>query len=148
MYFDTNQIPVLPFCGLHPNPHGARELSKNYHLRFDPKIGHVICAILCIPCACVGITSMLDKPWIYGITSKKQARFTKCTYWTVLGSYNNCNIIELTPKSTPFEAFDEIHKVVIDGISENMASLVQSGIYCAININETTTNGFYVIQFL
>ena len=74
MYCNTNQFLVLPFCGSYPNPHGARELSKNYHLRFDPKIGHVICAILCIPCACVGITSMLDKPWIYGIRSKKQAR--------------------------------------------------------------------------
>ena len=31
------------------------------------------------------------------------------------------NIIMLTPKSILFEAFDEINKVVLDGISENMA---------------------------
>ena len=35
MYFYTNQLSELPFCGPHPNPHGARGLSKNYHLRFD-----------------------------------------------------------------------------------------------------------------
>ena len=29
-----------------------------------------------------------------------------------------------------------------------MASLVQSGMYCTINIDESTTNIFYVIQFL
>ena len=29
-----------------------------------------------------------------------------------------------------------------------MASLVQSGMYGAINTDDTTTNGFYVIQFL
>ena len=46
---------------------------------------------------------------------------------------NKWNIIELTPKSTPFEAFDDIHKVFLDRISENMASLVQSGMYGAIN---------------
>ena len=46
---------------------------------------------------------------------------------------NNWNIIELTPKSTPLEEFDEIHKVVLDRISENMASLVQSGMYGASN---------------
>ena len=83
--------------------------------------------------------------------SKKQARHqpvTDCTYWTVMGSYNNCNIIELTPKSTTFENFDEIHKVFIDGISENMASLVKSGMYDAITTYYTTTNGFYVIKFL
>ena len=81
----------------------------------------------------------------------KKARYqpvTNCTYWPVLGSYNNWNIIELTPKSTPFEAFVEIHKVVLDRISENMASFVQSGIYCAIDTDDTATNGIYVIQFI
>ena len=94
---------------------------------------------------------MLDKPFIYGITSNKQSRYqtvTTCNYWPVMGSYNNWNIIEITPKSTPFKAFDEIHKVVIDGISDNMSSLVQSGMYGAINTDVTTTNGFCVIKFL
>ena len=36
MYCDTNQFPALPFCGLHTKPHGARGLSKHYHLRFYP----------------------------------------------------------------------------------------------------------------
>ena len=53
MYCDTNQFPALPFCGTHPKPHGARGLSKNCHLHFNPKLGHGICAICLIPCACV-----------------------------------------------------------------------------------------------
>ena len=151
MYCDTNQSPALPFCGSHPKPHGERGLSKNYHLCFDTKLGHGVCEIIRIPCACVGCTPMLDKPCISGILSTKQARYqpvTNCTYWPVLGSYNNWNIINLTTKSIPFEAFDEIHKVVLDGISENMASSVQSGMYGAINTYETTKNGFYAIQFI
>ena len=39
-------------------------------------------------------------------------------------------------------------KVVLDGISENMALLVQSGMYGAINTADSTKNGFYVIQFI
>ena len=54
----------------------------------------------------------------------------------------------MSPKSIYFEAFDDIHKVVLDRISENMASLVQSGIYGTINIDDTTKNGLYVIQFI
>ena len=50
-----------------------------------------------------------------------------------MGPYNIWNIVYLTPKPITSEAFDEIHQVVLDGLSENMASLVQSGIYCAIN---------------
>ena len=74
IYCDTNQFPALPFCAPHPKPHGTRGLSKHYHLRFDKKVGHGICAIFRILCACVGCTSMLEKLWIYGILSKKQAR--------------------------------------------------------------------------
>ena len=136
MYCDTNQFLELPFFGSHPKPHGARGFINHYHLCFDTNIGHGICAIFRIPCACVGCTSMMDKPWIYGIQSTKQERYkpvTNCAYWLVLGSYKNWNIIELTPKSTPFEAFDEIHKVVLGVISENMALLFQSGMYGAIN---------------
>ena len=92
MYCDTNQLPALPFCGPHQKLRVARGLSKHYHLRFDPKLGHGICEIRCIPGACVACTSMLENPWIYGIPSKKQARYqpvTSCTYWPVLVSYNN-----------------------------------------------------------
>ena len=63
-----------------------------------------------------------------------------------MGSYKNWNIIDLTPKSTYFEAFDEIHQVVLDRISYNMASLAQSSMYVSIHTDYTTTNGFYVIQ--
>ena len=126
-------------------------MDNHYHLRFDPKLGHGICAILRIPCAFVSCTSMLDKPWISGMQSTKQARYqpvTNCAYWPVLGSYKNLNIIESTPKSIPSEAFDEIHLVVLGVISENMASLVQSGMYGTINTDDNTSNLFYVVQFI
>ena len=54
----------------------------------------------------------------------------------------------MSPKSTPFEAFEEIHQVVLDSISDNMASLVQPGKYGAINKSDTTTNLFYVVMFI
>ena len=71
----------------------------------------------------------MDKPWISGISSDEQERYkpvTNCTYWPLLGSFNNWNIIQLFQKSTPSEAFDEIHQVVLDIISDNTALLVES----------------------
>ena len=109
IYCNTNQFPDLPFCGPYSKPHGARGLSKNDHLRFDPKLGMVVCAIFRIPCVCVACISVLEKPWMYGISSDKQERYkpvTKCTYWTVLGYFNNWNIIQFSPKSTSSETFD------------------------------------------
>ena len=101
MYFNTNQLPALPFCGSHYKPHGARGMSKHYPLSFDPKIGNDVCAIFRIPCVCVACTSMLDKPCIHGITSGEKERYkyvTNCTYWPVLGSFNDWNIILLSQK--------------------------------------------------
>ena len=63
MYCNTNQFPELLFSGSYSKPHGARGFSKNYHLRFDPKLGMGVCAIRRIP------TSMLDKFRISGISS-------------------------------------------------------------------------------
>ena len=61
IYCNTKELIELPFCGPHYKPHGARGLSKNYHLRFDPKLGNGVCAIFCIPCTCVACTSILEK---------------------------------------------------------------------------------------
>ena len=43
----------------------------------------------------------------------------------MLGSFNNWKIIKLTNETTAREEFDVIHKVVLDGMSDSMTSLVQ-----------------------
>ena len=106
MYCNTGQLPELSFCGPHFKLHGAKGLSKNYHLRFDPKLGMGICEIRHISCDCVACTSMLDKPWISGTPPNKQERYkpvTECTYCPVLGSFNSWNIIQLSQESTSYE---------------------------------------------
>ena len=103
MYCDTNQFPALKICGPHPKTHGARGSSKHYHLLFDKKLDHGICEICRISYACIAFTSMLYQYWISGIPSNKKPCYqpvTDCTYWPFLGSYNNWNIIHLSPKST------------------------------------------------
>ena len=150
MYCNTNQLPALTFFGPYSKPRGARGLIEHYHSGFDPKPGNGVCTIICIPCACVSCTSMIYKPWISGIPSDEQERYkpvTKCTYWTILGSFKNWSIIQLSQKSTPPDKFNEIYHVVLDRISDNMASLVESGKYGAINTTDTATTRFYVIMF-
>ena len=56
MYCNKNQLPELLFCGPYSKTHGARGLSKHYHMCFDTKLGNVVCEILRIPCACVACT--------------------------------------------------------------------------------------------
>ena len=136
------QFIALSFCGPQAKPHGVRGLSKNYHLRLDPKLGHGKCAIQRIPWACISLTTMLDKPWAYDVDTTKNPRYQPvfgCMYCPVLGSFDNCNIIQFSNKTTESEYFDVVHKVVIDGISDNITSLVQLGKYGSIIAADTTT---------
>ena len=92
---------------------------------------------------------MLDKPRDYGVDTTKQPLYQpvfECKYWPVLGSFDNWNIVQFTNKTTSSEEFDELHKVVIDGISETMASLVQLGNSSAINETDPTIIGYYMIK--
>ena len=66
----------------------------------------------------------------------------------MLGSFNNCNTIQFSNKSTKYEYFDEVIKVVSDGISENMFSHVQNGKYGAVNTADTSTAGYYAVKFI
>ena len=150
MYCNTNQVPALPFCGPYTKPHGARGVIKNYHLCFNPKLGNCVFVIRSITYVCVACTSIIYKPFISGIPSDKQEQYkpvTNCTYLPVLGPFKNWNIIHLSQKSTPYGAFDEIHQVVLYGISDNMALLVESVKYGSINTTYASTNIFYVIMF-
>ena len=121
MYCNKHQKkPALPFCGPNSKPHGARGLSKHYHLRFYPKLVKCVCETGRISCARVADTSILYKPWISGIPSDKKERYktvTSFTYWPVLRPLNNWDIIQLSHKSTPSDAFDKIHQLILYGIS-------------------------------
>ena len=71
---------------------------------------------------------MLDKLWDPGITLSQQPCYQPvqyCTYWTMLGYFNKWIIITFSNKTTKGEEFEEFHQVIIDGINDNMASLVQ-----------------------
>ena len=111
-------------------------------------MAYVQFSTLCMPVLHV---HQCSKNFGFLIYNQKQARYqpvTYCTYWTVLGSYNNSNFIHLRPKSTHFDAFDEIHQVILDRIGDHMASLVQSVKHGSTNTADTTTNLFYVINFI
>ena len=66
----------------------------------------------------------------------------------MLDSFNNWSIIYLSHKATYSEVIEKIHQVVLYGISENIAELVQTGKYGAINTTDNTALGYYVIKFM
>ena len=47
---NTNQLSAFTFSSPHMEPHGVSGLGKHYHMGFHPKIVHITCSILRIPC--------------------------------------------------------------------------------------------------
>ena len=128
-----------------------RGLGKHYHLLLDPKLKNGKCAIYQIPCACIAYTTMLDKTWDYKVDPNKHRRYepvVEFTYWHVLGSFINSNIIKFNNKTTSSENFDAVHEIVLDEISDTMISTVELGKYGAINAVDTPAMGYYVINYL
>ena len=66
----------------------------------------------------------------------------------MVGSFNNCNILQLSHKATFSEEINKKNQVVLDGTIEKMAALVQTGKYGAINTTYTTTMRYYVIKLI
>ena len=81
MFCNANQFTSFQFCGPHKKPHGIRGSSKNYHMWFDPKLGHGICTICLIPFDCVEFKYMSDKPWVHVFPQQKPI-YQHVTYWT------------------------------------------------------------------
>ena len=141
----STQLQSLSFFGTHAKPHGVIRLNKHYLLLLDSKLGQGKCAIKQIPYTCISCTNMLYKPWVINSDPIRQPRYQPveyCTYWPVLVSFNNWDIVKFTNKSTTNEDFDEVHKVVLDSISDNMYALVQNGKYGEINTADPTTMGY------
>ena len=97
------QFQALSFCVPNSKTHGGIGLSRNYHLQLEPKLCHGKCEIRRIRCTCISCKDMLDKPWVRGSEPTSQPRYQPveyCTYWPVLGYFNNWNIIKFTNKTT------------------------------------------------
>ena len=64
----------------------------------------------------------------------------------MVGAFNNWNTIQLTNKNSFPNDFDDIHNVFLDGIRENMVSLVQEVKYGDINASYLTIIGYLIAQ--
>ena len=94
---------------------------------------------------------MLDNPWGPGVSHIKQPRcqpVLDCIYTLVFSTFNNRNMIQLTNKTTSSDNFDDICKVFLDVISDNVESLVLYRNNCDINTYNTTKMGYYIVKYM
>ena len=94
---------------------------------FDPKLLHDTYTICFFPCACNQCTLILDKPWSPCVPPHQRPHYQPVTYFTYypfLGSFESWNTVKFSHKKTYSKDIDKINQVVLDSISDNMATLV------------------------
>jgi hypothetical protein len=61
-----------------------------------------------------------------------------CVYHSILGDYNKWIIMDFTrDNEADKECFEEIHKILVQSIGNNMAELVEINFYGAVNTNDS-----------
>ena len=71
----------------------------------------------------------------------------KCSYFTVLGIYNNCNIIYFCDKYTAIEYIYLFCRIAIDVISDNITYILKKIRYGSIINIYPITIGYYISKF-
>ena len=73
-----------------------------YHIRCDPGLGEILCAMRRIPCACSVCVEQLAKPWLPKLEKTQQPRYViepeSCKYSSILRCYNKWFISKLNLK--------------------------------------------------
>ena len=90
----------------------------------------------------------LQNCWGSNISPSKKGNYYSNLPPSVLVSFNKWKIIQFTNKKISNEYFYAVNEVVVNGINDNMVSLARLGKYGDINASDTTTMGYYVINYL
>ena len=117
----------------------------------NPWLGKGKCEMRQITCTCIECINTLEKPWVHGVSPIELPRYAKvdgCVHHSILGDYNKWIIMDFTRDSeTDKECFEEIHKILVQSIGNNMAEFVEINCYGAVDTYDSRADGFYVLKF-
>ena len=124
-----------------PAPYGSKGVIKQYNYRSDTRLGPGIVSIRIIPCSCHVCTTKLSLPW--GSTIKEACnqpiygRVYNCKYSLIIGSHNNCIIMNFLDIGTDNVEYEYINITIFDGNVMNISLIITKGNYGAIDAKYT-----------
>ena len=84
--------------------------------------------------------NIIDNHWVpstIDIENPRYSCFDHCVYASILGSFNDCKIVEFIPSSSTEEAFFGAHNNTKEVTSSNMCSGVIHGAYEYMSTDNT-----------
>ena len=123
----------------------------HYHYQSYPKLGPGIVVIRRITCSFHACTTILSLYWDSKIKETvNQTRYGKvynCKYSQILGCHNNWTLITLKDYGPEEEIYEHINRTIIYGNVINMYLIVMELKYGAIDTDDYSCRGYYIIKF-
>jgi len=125
-------------------------IMGHYNIRTDPKLPHCCVVVRRIPCACIGCRAQLKKEWDSTLPFAEQPRYktsTDCQMYEIFEGHNDWKLICLVDtKDSVIDLNDEVHELILQGITERLATRVEAGGYGAVSTDDPEADGYYVLN--
>lgn len=135
--------------GFEKGPHNG--IMGHYNIRADPDLPHWCVVVRRIPCACTGCRAQLKQQWDSKLPFQEQPRYkasTDCQMYKIFEGLNDWKLIRLVDtKDSDIDLNDEVHELVLEGITERLATRVEAGGYGAVSTDDPEADGYYVLQW-
>ena len=126
-------------------------LLSRYNLRTDPQLGVGRAALRRVPCACNACVRQLQLPWSASVPADEQPRYAQnrdCQWWKNFHGLNDWVIVSVVPaKDTDPEEEEEGLIFVLEGVETRMSEQVQVGNKGAFSCDDSTTDGYYIVEW-
>jgi len=135
--------------GFEKGPHNG--VMGHYNIRADPALGAGCVAVRRIPCACSGCRRQLKQDWVPTLPFQEQPRYkatTDCSMHDVFQGENDWKLITLVDaKDSDVDLNDEVHELVLEGITDRLETRVAVGGYGAVSTDDPESDGYYMLQW-
>ncbi|OEU12086.1 hypothetical protein FRACYDRAFT_244336 [Fragilariopsis cylindrus CCMP1102] len=127
--------------------------KKRYHVYCCPELGAGRVALRRIPCACVACDSTIRLPWIVGIPSSEQQRFSTvadCRYHKILGARNEWDVVKLAVDHSKanLDDVDAARDDILVSLSSNIAANIEIGGYGAVVTSDPEArDGYWMVEW-
>ena len=124
-----------------------------YHIRCDPELGEVFCAMRRIPCACTGCVEKLSKPWLPYLEKTQQPGYVNepetCKYSSMLWGYIKWYITKLNLKketTNPNETKIK-NELFLQGMTQVASYKIEYNTMGAFQTSDCNTHGYYIVKW-
>ena len=149
--WNNKLFPSLNFIYYKTSPYASKVILRHYHYRYDPKYGPGSVVNRIITCSCHAFTTILSLYWGYkikeAVNNPRYGSDYNCKCSQIIGCRNNWILMNSLDDRTYEEYYENMNRTILDGNMMNIYLIVMEVKYGAIDTEDYSCHGYYIIKF-